>query len=130
VLGEGWSLPERSGVWTDGPEASLRLPLPSNMEGALLVELELRPFTVSGDDPRAVDVLIGGRRERLELGADDDGDRPVRLHADPRPGRDMVELSLLVRNPADPPSHGIEDSRRLGLHLRSLRISSDPDAGR
>jgi hypothetical protein len=35
-----------------------------------------------------------------------------------------------VRNPAQPRSHGIEDDRRLGVHLSSLRISSDRVAGR
>jgi hypothetical protein len=130
VLGEGWSLPERTGVWTDGPEASLRLPLPDGGEGALSLEFELRPFTVPGDEPRVVDALLDGRRERLEMGADSPADRVIRLQADPRAGRKMLEVSLLVRNPADPRSHEIEDDRRLGVHLSSLRISSDRVAGR
>jgi hypothetical protein len=130
VLGEGWSLPERSGVWTDGPEASLRLPLPEGGEGGLSLELELRPFSVPGDEPRVVDAFLDGRRERLELGADHPTDRGMRLQADPRPGRKTLEVSLLVRNPAQPRSHGIEDDRRLGVHLSSLRISSDRVAGR
>jgi hypothetical protein len=130
VLGEGWSLPERTGVWTDGPEASLRLPLPDGGEGTLSLELELRPFTVPGDEPRVVDALLDGRRERLEMGADRPADRVIRLQADPRPGRKVLEVWLLVRNPADPRSHQIEDDRRLGVHLSSLRISSDRVAGR
>jgi Uncharacterised nucleotidyltransferase len=128
VLGEGWSLPERSGVWTDGPEASLRLPLSDGGDEALIIELELDPFTVPGEEPRLVDALIDRRRERLELG--EHTSPVVQLRADPRPGRELLNLTLLVRNPADPPSHGIEDDRRLGLHLRSLRVRRDRDGGR
>jgi hypothetical protein len=130
VLGEGWSLPERGGVWTDGPEASLRLPLADDGEGAVLVELDLDPFTVPGDDRRVVDAFLDDRREHLELAADEPSDDPIRLRAGSRPGRRLLELTLLVRNPADPPSHGIEDDRRLGVHLRSLRVSSDRGADR
>ncbi len=129
VLGEGWSLPEREGVWSDGPEARLRLPLPGEGAGALAVELDLRPFIVPGDETRALDVFLDGRHEPLEL-AGEEFERVVRLRADPRPGRSLLELALLVRNPADPPSHGIEDDRRLGVFLRSLRISLDRDGDR
>jgi Uncharacterised nucleotidyltransferase len=124
VLGEGWSLPERGGVWSDGPEASLRLPLPEEGEAALAVELDLYPFNVPGDEPRVVDAFLDGRRERLEL-VGDEADRMIRLGAAPRSGRKLLELALLVRNPAHPPSLGIEDERRLGVLLRSLRISLD-----
>jgi hypothetical protein len=123
VLGEGWSLPERSGVWTDGPEASLRLPVAEGGEEALTVELELEPFTVPGGEPRLIDVLSDGRLEHLELG--EDAGPTVHLGAGARPGREFLDLILLVRNPADPPSHGIEDSRRLGVHLRSLLVRPD-----
>jgi len=44
------------------------------------------------------------------------------LRAAPRPGRDALALTLLVRNPGNPPEHGIDDPRRLGVHLRSLLV--------
>ena len=130
VLAEGWSLPERSGVWTDGPEASLRLPLPEGGEDALIVNLELDPFTVPGDESRTVEVLFGGRRQRVELQAADPRNPPIRLRIEPRSGRTLLELDLLVRNPAAPHEHGIDDERRLGVHLRSLMISPDRAGGR
>ena len=130
VLAEGWSLPERSGVWTDGSEARLRLPLPEGGEEPLVVDLELDPFTVPGDDSRTVEVLFGGRRRRVELRADDPRNRPLRLRLGPRPGRRLLEVDLLVRNPADPPKHGVDDERRLGLHLRSVTVTRDRGAGR
>jgi hypothetical protein len=129
MLGDGWSLPERGGVWTDGPEASLRLPLPEAGEEAVTVELELNPFVVPGDERRVLDAFLDDRRERLELGGDS-AEGFVSLRADLQPGRRLLEVTLLVRNPADPPSHGIEDDRRLGVQLRSVRISPGRDGGR
>ena len=125
VLAEGWSLPERSGVWTDGPEARLRLPLPEGGEEALIVDLELDPFAVPGDESRTVEVLFGGRRRCVELRAGDPRHRPLRLRLRPRSGRRLLELDLLLRNPADPSEHGIEDERRLGVHLRSVMVTLD-----
>jgi hypothetical protein len=116
-------------VWTDGPEASLRLPLPEAGEEAVTVELELNPFVVPGDERRVLDAFLDDRRERLELGGDS-AEGFVSLRADLQPGRRLLEVTLLVRNPADPPSHGIEDDRRLGVQLRSVRISPGRDGGR
>jgi Uncharacterised nucleotidyltransferase len=130
VLADGWSLPEQSGVWTDGPEAGLRLPLPEGGEGALIVELELHPFTVPGDESRTVEVFLEGCRRRIELQPADPGDQPVRLRIQPRSGRRLLQLDMLVRNPAHPPEHGIDDERSLGVHLRSLMVTTDHAAGR
>jgi Uncharacterised nucleotidyltransferase len=130
VLAEGWSLPERSGVWTDGPEASLRLPLPEGGDQALIADLELEPFTVPGDKSRTVEFFFEGRRRRIELRAGDPRYRPVRLRVRPRPGRRLLVLDMLVRNPAHPPEHGVDDERALGVHLRSLTIRPDPVGGR
>jgi Uncharacterised nucleotidyltransferase len=130
VLAEGWSLAERSGVWTDGPEASLRLPLPEGGEGALIVDLELDPFSVPGDESRTVEVLFEGRRRRVELRADNPRNRPLRLRVEPRSGRRLLELDLFLRNPSDPSLHGIDDERRLGVHLRSLLVRPGPAVGR
>jgi hypothetical protein len=130
VLAEGWSLPEQSGVWTDGPEARLRMPLPEGGEEALIVELELHPFTAPGDESRTVEIFFDGRRRRIELEPADPRYQPIRLRIQPRPGRRLLELDILLRNPAHPPEHGIDDERRLGVHLRSLMIRPDRDGGR
>jgi hypothetical protein len=129
VLAEGWSLPELGGVWSDGPEATLRLPLPEGGEGPLIVELELHPFTVADDDSRTVEVFFDGRQRRIELHPSDPRNQPVRVRIQPRPARRLLELDMLVRNPAHPPEHGIDDERRLGVHLRSLTVRPDRDAG-
>jgi hypothetical protein len=130
VLAEGWSLPEQSGVWSDGPEASLRLPLPEGGEEALVVELELYPFNVPGNESRTVELFFDGRRRRMELEPADPRYQPVRLRIQPQPGRSLLELDMLVRNPAHPPEHGVDDERRLGVQLRSLTIRPDRDGGR
>ncbi len=122
VLGEGWSLPERTGVWSDGPEARLELPLPAGGERALLVELELHPFTAPGDERRVVDAVVEGRRRRLEFFVAHAPGQSVCLRAGPRTGRDLLEVALLMRNPADPVELGRDDPRRLGLHLSSLLV--------
>jgi hypothetical protein len=119
VLGEGWSLPERTGVWSDGPEATLNLTLPP-ADGPLVVELDLSPCAAPGDERRLVDAVLADRSQRFELSA---GDR-IRLGVDPGPGPERLELSLLIRNPADPIEHGVEDTRRLGVHLRSLLVGA------
>jgi hypothetical protein len=130
VLGEGWSVPERTGVWSDGPEATLRLPLPDVSERALIVELDLYPFAVSEHERRVVDAFLDGRRWRLELKTGDPPDQPVSLRADWPPGRELLEIALVMRNPGEPLEHGIEDPRRLGVHLRSLMLRGDRDGDR
>jgi hypothetical protein len=122
LLGEGWSLPERTGVWSDGPEASLHLPLSDGGGQPLVLHLDLSPFTVPGDERRVVDAVLDGHHHSLELLPDDRSGRPVRLRAAPRPGRDVLVLTLLVRNPGNPLEHGIDDPRRLGVHLHSLLL--------
>jgi hypothetical protein len=130
LLGEGWSLPERTGVWSDGPEATLYVPPPDVGETSLIVELDLFPFAPSGDERRVVDAFLDGRHRRLELQAADPPDQPVCLCADWRPGRAPLEIALVIRNPGDPIEHGIEDPRRLGVHLRSLALRRARDGGR
>jgi hypothetical protein len=130
LLGEGWSAPEPTGVWTDGEKASLVLRLmdapPEDVELVLAVD----PFVTPDHPDLRVDVSARGeqlgarvfrhRRALFRLGK---GHQPlhVTLPASVRGETGQVLLELRLQDPARPVDLGLsDDARRLGLHLRSL----------
>jgi hypothetical protein len=132
LLGEGWSGLEPTGVWSDGERASLVLKPPADLPGDVELVLAADPF-VTPEHPElkvelfARDERLGGsvfRHRRLPF-------RRSRAHmplhvvlpssAQDEKGRAVLELRL--QHPASPLDLGLsDDSRRLGLRLRSLTV--------
>jgi hypothetical protein len=124
-LGEGWSTPEGSGVWTDGERAGLRLRLPADPAADAELVLAVDPF-VTPDHP-ALDVEVVAAHDQLARQVFRHGEAPrtlrVPLPAGLRGRAGSVLVELLVRDPARPVDLGLGgDERSLGLHLRWLMI--------
>jgi hypothetical protein len=129
-LGDGWSTPEPTGVWTYSEKASLVLKLPTAPTGDAELVLAVDPFVTPDHPELEVEVFVQGeqvgarvfrhRKAVFGLGRSHGPLRAV-LPASARDetGRAVVELRL--SDPASPLDLGLsDDSRRLGLHLRSL----------
>jgi hypothetical protein len=130
LLGEGWSSLEQTGVWTDGERATLVLRLPADEPGDVELVLAVDPLVIPEHPELTVEVYAGGQRlgDRVfrhhrgarRLGR---GHRPLRVvvPATVRDETGRVVLELRLQDPASPLGLGLsDDSRRLGLHLRSL----------
>ena len=130
VLGEGWSALEPAGVWTDGETASLVLKLMDAPPGDVELVLAVDPFVTPDHPELKVEVSARGeqlgarvfrhRRALFRLGK---AHRPLRvvLPESVRGKTGQVLLELRLQNPAKPVDLDLsDDSRRLGLHLRSL----------
>jgi hypothetical protein len=132
LLGEGWSTPEPTGVWTTGERAGLVLRLSDVPPGDAEIVLAGDAF-VTPEHPE-LDVEVWAQDERLAGRAFRYGRRFSRQRTAHRPLRVVVPrsvrdetgrtvLELRLRDPARPVDLGLgDDSRSLGLHLRSLTV--------
>lgn len=123
-LAHGWSWPEPTGVWTDGPGAALLFDVGHPPSRDLLVELEIMPFMGPDDRPRTVHVDAGGRRNTWTL--DGRATKLVRI-----PAGSIKHPAVLVEfwfpSTASPKAAGLSgDSRDLAIHLLSARVALDP----
>ena len=120
--GPGWSFPEDAGTWTDGTEARLVLPSPAR---PATLTLELDPFPAWAGGRRRIDVTVDGA-SAATVPVDETTPATVKLDVPitaRRRRRGLVEVGLVVRRPAVPANLGISnDTRRLGLYLRSVRL--------
>jgi GT2 family glycosyltransferase len=125
LLGDGWSFPESWGTWTDGPSASLRLPLPYPGKRWRLT-FELRAFA-GAVQPRRVTVRGGGRTVAEWSFASDEVHRQQLVV---EASGDETSLEFCLPDAVSPSSLGMSnDQRRLGVGLLSLTISA-PDERR
>jgi hypothetical protein len=141
LLRGGWSSPEPTHVWTDGPVASLVvLPLPVQDRARLPIDVSLsfavyRPdpqrrkeivFRASGRELRRLTILPGEplpAGTTLTISPDLTGDGPV-------------GVDILIANPEQQSAYGADDRRQLGIALEALEVvgrdrrSHGTDAGR
>jgi hypothetical protein len=126
LLGDGWSFPESWGTWTDGPSASVRLPLPYPGKRWCMT-FELRPFACAVR-PRRVTVRSGGGHTVAEWRFVTDELHRQELVVEA--SGDETSLEFCLHDAASPSSLGMSsDQRRLGLGLLSMTISA-PDERR
>jgi hypothetical protein len=129
-LAGGWSAPETTGCWSDGPAANLVLALDERSDG-LELTLEAEPFLGVPARSVRVDVLAAGEQVgRLIYEArDPDVGKPrsIPLEARHVDRYGELALTLAIRGPRSPFDLGLSDDRRLlGLHLRSLVLRARP----
>ena len=117
VLGYGWSTHEPWGVWTDGEEATLRLPLPAGREW--MIRLEGRPF------PEHEPVRIGHAFDGSDLAYTTlQTGQPVEASIEPTSEGDTL-FRLHLPDAASPHDIGISsDKRHLGFGLTILKIQA------
>ncbi len=123
LLGEGWSAPEPTGVWTDGDEARLALRLTGSPPAAVELVLDVVPFLTPEHATLQVEVWMGEERVAVQTFRHGEAVRPLRVHLPDAlmDAKRRVLLDLRLRHPVRPIDLGLSaDPRRLGLHLRSL----------
>jgi hypothetical protein len=138
LLGDGWSVMEPAGVWTEEEMARLVFRLTDPPLADLDVLLEVFPFVTAEHRELDVEIHAAGRRIAVHTFRHGGPQQAVRIRLpraslDPD-GRAVLELHVL--EPARPVDLGVgSDTRRLGVQLRSLTvvesgtvIGPEPDA--
>lgn len=119
LLGYGWSSPEPWGTWSDGPFASLRLPLPAS-EGPCRVIFELRAFASTMKSRRvSVRASCGGTVARWTFKEDRIYRQELLLSSD----QDEAVVEFEIHDPVSPFSAGLSGDRRLLGRLLSVTLT-------
>ena len=125
MIAAGWSGPEHWGVWSAERRARLVLPVPSDVRGDALLELDLLAPTNPKFPLAEVDVSSDGRRlAHLEMreGVNKDGSHRIAIPRDLTVGRTCIELELRFPHAFRPSKNRLgSDSRLLGIGLRAAR---------
>ena len=118
LLGPGWSLPEAGGVWSDGPTAVLRLPVPP--EGSWRVILDARPYSHARGNRRIT--IRAGESIVFERSFEPGGDQADEHIEFTLQGERTVVLDMPWA--VSPSELGqAPDTRRLGVCLHGVKIS-------
>jgi len=122
-LADGWSSPEGWSTWTEGSQASLQLPLASELRGKDLdIDFVLRPYLANGRiSAQRVEIHVNG--ERVEDWTFSATSKPrLSLNAAQVSG-DEIELRFVLPDAARPSElEGSTDVRQLGIALHSLTL--------
>jgi hypothetical protein len=123
VLIKGWSGPEDWGVWSDGPEAKLLLPLASSGDPGVALEITTRAFVPAGYP--ALTVTVTAADETLAVWQFTR--EAVRSLVLDIPRRAVSPVGLLlafkIQRPESPRRLGLhDDGRLLGLGLHRIRV--------
>jgi hypothetical protein len=124
ALAGGWSSPEPTGRWSDGPVAEIVLRL-EGRPGPLDLLLAADPYFGSPPRDLRADLRAGGEQiATLVYRAGDAGAaalRHARVAARQIDSLGELVLTIHIHHPQSPADFGAsDDSRLLGLHLRSL----------
>jgi hypothetical protein len=125
----GWSGPEDWGTWTDGPEATLVLPLAEVPQDDTLLLADTGAFLSKGHPQQDVDLLVNGVLVaqwtfRLQDRVDE---RRAVIPAAVGRRENPMQLTFRIHNPTSPARVGLSgDTRRLGLSMQRLRIFAAP----
>lgn len=119
VLGSGWSILEAGYVWSDGPEASLSVPLPKGSTGEL--RLDMTGFVPRDNDRQLVEVLAHDRvLASMELSQIR---RRESLRVPIADGAIAEHLRVRIRQPLPGSYGGVwQDRRRLGVALLGVQF--------
>ena len=123
LCGFGWSHPETTGYWTNGPLATLLVQPPSE---PFDLSLQCRAYVPPGTSPLRLTIEVRGTalyRRRLTFHS-----QRIRMVRIPLPHTDgLTEIALHIHNPRIPGLSGLSDDHRaLGLHVISARFHRRP----
>jgi len=122
---DGWSQPEPWGVWSDGPEASIKLPIDGDAKEIKAISLEADALVGPQHQEQTVDLWWDGEKiQSFCLKAFSDNLMEIRIpEAAQKTGvmRGYHLLRFSILNPAKPADIGMgPDSRNLGIGLKTL----------
>jgi hypothetical protein len=133
LLGDGWSPVDPTGVWTAAETARLMFRLAEVGSSGVDVVLDCLPFVTAEHCRLEVEVFareecLAGQTFRYGATA---AALYVHLPSAMMDSERYVCLDIRLRDPARPVDLGLgRDSRRLGLHLRSLTVRERAGEGR
>jgi len=126
----GFSLPEASGRWTDGKEASIGLALESPATSALKLTARVAAFVIPEHSKQAVDILVNGNqvgRWEFHFGEQIAERHIVIPHSVANGARKLLITFLLPDAvvPADLKFNS--DARMLGISVAQIRVSASTE---
>ena len=119
-VGGSWAWPEAWGVWSNGSEAKLILPLPEKGNPKHLM-LDLRAFVSAAHPRQNIEIMIQGMPPQAASLVQFDKNQ-IKLNLPPLiKGEKYIEIVFILKNPASPKDVGGDssDDRRLGIGLVS-----------
>ena len=130
-LSYGWSAPEPGGVWTEGEQANLVVPVhPCRIDAAATLEVVIEGEVFAGLPPAnpVVRAFINGVPACQEPPAPEANPATLRLRTslpwDAFEGGQILAISIDIANPQRPCDCGMNgDQRRLGFFLKQISIS-------
>ena len=120
-IGEGWSIPEDWGTWTDDSVARLSLPLPKTVQGPFRLTLDVG--AISRTNHQTVTISAAGRQiDSIDVATGGDREYSATIPA-AAVGQGELALEFEIEDPVSPEDLGeLTDPRRLGLSLHWLRL--------
>lgn len=122
----GWSDAEPWGTWTDGPAASLEIPLEGLSERAMRMTCAVSGFTSHACPQQAAYVVVNGHVvERWTFKSEEAGpSRQATIPADVLARRNPLRIDFLISDPTAPSDLGLSDDlRRLGIAIQDLTLT-------
>ena len=119
-VGGSWAWPEAWGVWSNGSEAKLILPLPEKGKPKHLM-LDLRAFVSAAHPRQNIEIMIQGMPPQAASLVQFEKNQ-IELNLPPLiKGEKYIEIIFILKNPASPKDVGgnSSDDRRLGIGLVS-----------
>jgi len=128
LLKDGWSAPERWGVWSDGSSATLELPLEGVGARDLSLVISAHAFVKPpGVTTQEAKVFVGERQlDSIDWASSDIRESTVAVPAGMLEGRTHLPVRLEIPTAVAPSSLGVsEDARALGVGLRAITLRAD-----
>ena len=126
----GFSLPEASGRWTDGKEASIGLALESPATSALKLTARVAAFVIPQHSKQAVDILVNGNqvgRWEFHFG-EQIAERQIVIPHSVANGARKLLITFLLPDAAVPADLKFSsDARMLGINVAQIRVSASTE---
>lgn len=124
----GWSDSEAAGTWSNGTRATLIIPTPHSLAIPLQLSITTDAFLAPGKPTQEVRILINGQPTKSWIHTEQNNLQthqfvlPANLLAN---NDQNLQIEFELIKPTSPAQLGIsDDSRQLGIRLKSLVISS------
>jgi len=122
-IDEGWSQAEAGQRWSDGPRASLQIPLSSRVRGDLRLSFAARAFVSDPELPAQTVALTVNGQPLADWSMTGAETQQVTIPADLLSGQRLLQIDFRLPDASSPLALGLSaDNRVLGIALRELRI--------
>jgi hypothetical protein len=129
LLGSGWNLPERAGVWSQLRRASLFM-VSTESGRPLAMTVAGDVFVAPGHERVELTLLVDGAVALTRTVTYPDSKITLCLVVSPIAGRGAIEIDFDVNAPASPLRvNSGQDRRMLGIFLRSVDLAYADETG-